>query len=32
MHFRDFWSALMTLVKVSSGEGWFNVLKETILQ
>ncbi|CAD8086353.1 unnamed protein product [Paramecium sonneborni] len=32
MHFRDFWGALMTLIKVSSGEKWWIVLQETALQ
>lgn len=32
MHFKDFWGALMTLVKVSSGEKWWIVLQETLTQ
>ncbi|CAD8084517.1 unnamed protein product [Paramecium sonneborni] len=32
MHFKDFWGALMTLIKVSSGEKWWIVLQETALK
>ncbi|CAD8172269.1 unnamed protein product [Paramecium octaurelia] len=32
MHFRDFWGALMTLIKVSTGEKWWIVMQETTLE